>query len=165
MGALLLALVGTLFTAAAYLRILPRHRIIVVPDNYYGEVTVAHNEEKGKEFNSLPFNTGTTKIIIPSDGNLIISDWDEFGGMSSQYFVREDGTILDGTHPWTSRPQKVKTGGTIGRTPKSDEDFLLSAAREDGTVSYSRFTILNPHTHESNQSELSIPLAPSSLTP
>ncbi|MAS91597.1 MAG: hypothetical protein CMO55_00250 [Verrucomicrobiales bacterium] len=137
---ILISAVG-LFFALGWLGMLPRSRVIVVPDGFTGEVVIAYHPTIGKSFNGRPFNFGTTRIIIPEDGNLIISDWDEFGGMSSEKYIRQDGTILGGTHPWAGT-SKIKTKGTMGRNPGDDEPFLKSAMLDDDSVMYSGFTVL-----------------------
>lgn len=131
-----------MFALLGYLRVLPRHRVFVLPDEFSGTVTVAFDPVHGTTFNHRPFNCGKTTIVVPPSGNLSIADWDEYGGMSSETFQRASGTVLDGTHPWTASPRRVTTHGTCSRSAETHETFLRSVQGVASMVMYSSFDVL-----------------------
>jgi hypothetical protein len=116
-------------------------RIIMIPTDYEGTIYVLEDRDKGEVIPVDGFWRQTATIRIPSTGILIVRDKTPIHWITKEKVMLTDGTIIDGTSPWTQRPSRFRHLGTSYRGGLPVGHPLEAYKRPDGSIEYSAMEV------------------------
>jgi hypothetical protein len=103
-----LLITGIAFLVLAFfIRPSPK-RIIIFPKDFVGRAVVV--QDPSSDFD-IPVNGWWNReaiVRIPESGILKVTDMTPLHWLTQEKVLLDDGTILDGTYPWTKRPSKFR---------------------------------------------------------
>jgi len=107
MKALLLIAAFVIALAFLLLRPMPM-RVIVFPNDFIGRAVAVQDPTSHYYIPVTGWLNREAIVRFPETGILRVADMAPFHWLTREKVMLNDGTILDGTHPWTQRPSRFR---------------------------------------------------------
>jgi hypothetical protein len=107
MKAILVIAACVLALVVFLLRPLPT-RVIVLPKEFVGRAVAVQDPSSHSYIPVSGWWNREAIVRFPETGILRVADMTPFHWITQEKVILDDGTILDGTHPWTQRPSRFR---------------------------------------------------------
>jgi hypothetical protein len=133
----LVAAVGYFIFAAVRLLVAgPPQRTIVFPSDFIGTAYVVEDTQRGIDVPIRGLWHREATVQIPPSGILVVRDPDFMHWLTREKVMLADGTVLDGTHPWTHRPSRFRHTESAYWSGIPETHPLAPQRAPDGSIRY-----------------------------